>query len=97
MKIYKAIVEGRNCWANFDGTHRRLGFVTTRVGKGNDAIQASAAIQQRLVEELRSILLNEKEDIPEITMGELSEIDEKTAREIPNSGCTWYPDDPATN
>ena len=42
---------------------------------------------------LGAILLNEKEDTPEITFGELEEIDEETASEIPGAGCTWYPDE----
>lgn len=96
MKAYKAVVEGRNCWANLDGTCRRLGFVTTRVAHGNDSAQAAGVIQRKLAQELESILQNDKEDAPEITLGELSEIDEETAREIPDSGCTWYPDEPAS-
>lgn len=93
MKIYKAIVEGRNCWANLDGTCKRLGFVTTRVAQGTDPAQAASTIERNLIEELRSILLNKPEDVPEITTGELCEIDEDTARGIPRTGCTWYPDD----
>ena len=93
MKVYKVLVEGRNCWANLDGTCRRLGFVTTRVAQGTDPVQAAAAIERNLNEELRSILLNKPEDVPEITIGELSEIDEEIARSIPATGCTWYLDD----
>jgi hypothetical protein len=93
MKIYKALVEGKNCWANLDGTCRRLGFFTARVAKGADSAQAAAAIKRKLTEELGSILLNKPEDVPEITMGELCEIDEETAREVPGTGCTWYPDE----
>ncbi len=93
MKTYKALIEGRNCWANLDGTCRRLGFFTTRVAHGIDAAQATTVIQRKLDEELRSILLNEREDTPEIIIGELNEIDEETAREIPDAGCTWYPDE----
>jgi hypothetical protein len=93
MKIYKVLLEGKNCWANFDGTCRRLGFVTIRAAKGNNADQAAADTEQKLKEELRSILLNKPEDIPEFSIGEISEIDEETAREIPCAGCTWYPDE----
>lgn len=75
MKTYKALIEGRNCWANLDGTCRRLGFVTTRAAPGADASQAAAAIQRKLADDLRLILLNEKEDAPEITIGELEERD----------------------
>ena len=93
MKFYKILIEGRNCWANLDGTSRRLGFVTIRAAPGADASQAAAAIQRKLADELKVVLLNEKEDTPEITIGELEEIDEETAREIPGAGCTWYPDE----
>jgi hypothetical protein len=93
MKFYKILIEGKNCWANLDGTCRRLGFVTIRAAPGADANQAATAIQRKLTDELRAILLNEKEDIPEITFGELEEIDEETAPEIPGAGCTWYPDE----
>lgn len=71
--------------------------MTIRAATGINADQAAADIEQRLKEELRSILLNKPEDIPEFSIGEISEIDEATAREIPRAGCTWYPDDPATN
>jgi hypothetical protein len=92
MKFYKTLIEGRNCWANLDGTCRRLGFVTIRAAPGTDVDQAATAIQRKLTDELRAILLSEKEDITEIAFGELEEIDEETAREIPGAGCTWYPD-----
>jgi len=93
MKIFKVLIEGRNCWANLDGTCRRLGFVAIRAAKGIDRDRATAVAVQELKEELRSILLNKPEDIPEFTIGEISEIDKETAREIPSTGCTWYPDD----
>ena len=93
IKFYKTLIEGRNCWANLDGTCRRLGFVTIRAAPGADANQAATAIQRKLADDLRLILLNEKEDPPEITYGELEEIDEETARGIPGAGCTWYPDE----
>jgi hypothetical protein len=96
MKIYKALIEGTNCWANFEGISRRYGFATTRFAKGNDATQAAAAVRQKRDNELSSILLNEEGDIPEIIFKELSEIDEQAACDIPNSGCTWYPDDHPT-
>jgi hypothetical protein len=88
MKFYKTCIEGRNCWANLDGTCRRLGFVTIRAAPGIDANQAAAAIQRKLADDLRSILLSEKDDAPEITIGELEEINEETACEIPGAGCT---------
>lgn len=93
MAIYKATIDGRNCWANLDGTRKRLGFVTIRAGKGTDAIEAVGEIERKIREELRSILLNKPEDAPEITVGEICEIDEPSAREIPDAGCTWYPDE----
>lgn len=55
--------------------------------------QAAADIEQKLKEELRSILLNKPEDVPAFSIGEIFEIDEETAREIPRAGCTWYPDE----
>ena len=93
VKFYKTLIEGRNCWANLDGTCRRLGFVTIRAASGANVNQAATAIQRKLTDDLRLILLNEKEDAPEITIGELEEIDEETARVIPSAGCTWYPDE----
>ena len=92
-KFYKTLIEGRNCWANLNGTCRRLGFVTIRAAPGADVNQAATAIQRKLTDDLRLILLNEKEDAPEITIGELEEIDEETARGMPSAGCTWYPDE----
>lgn len=67
--------------------------MTIRAVKGTDANQAAAAMEKNLREELKSILLNRLEDLPEITMGEVCEIDEETAQRISCAGCTWYPDD----
>lgn len=97
MKFYKALVEGKNCWANLDGTYRRLGFVTTRAARASGPVQAPIAIELKLADELRTILLNEPEDVPKITVGEVCEIDEEAARGISDSGCTWYSDDIAPN
>ncbi len=65
VKVYKTLIEGRNCWANLDGTCRRLGFVTIRAAFGADVNQAAMAIQRKLTDDQRLILLNEKEDAPE--------------------------------
>jgi hypothetical protein len=94
MKIFKTLIEGKNCWASFDGRTRRLGFFTTRIAHALDAMQAEKSIRQKLDEELNSLLLNIQGDPPEIIMGKLSEIDSETARDIANAGCTWYPEDP---
>lgn len=93
MKIYKALIEGKNCWANLDGTTRRLGFFTARVARGLDANQAEGVIRQKLDEDLYSLLQNNEDDPPEIIVSELTEIDSETASSIPNAGCTWYPED----
>ena len=92
MKFYKTLIKGRNCWANLDGTCRWLGFVTIRAAPGANENQAATAIQRKLADDLRLVLLNEKEDAPEITIGEFEEIDKETARGIPGTGYTWYPD-----
>lgn len=70
-----------------------MGFVTTRVAQGNGPTEVATTIERCLNEELRSFLLNKPADPPEITMGEVYEIDEDAARGIPVTGCTWYPDD----
>ena len=93
MKIYKTLIEGKNCWANLDGTTRRLGFFTTRVARGLDATQAEGLIRQKLYEDLNSLLQNNNDDPPEIILSELIEIDSETANSIPNAGCTWFPED----
>jgi hypothetical protein len=56
MKIYKTLIEGKHCWANLDGTTKRLGFFTTRVARGLDATQAEEVIRQKLDEDLNSLL-----------------------------------------
>ena len=93
MKIYRALAEGKNCWVDVDGTIRRLGFFTTRASRGLDSTQAEEPIRRKLEDELRSKILNDQDDPPEIIFGELIEIDTETARSIPESGCTWYPED----
>lgn len=71
--------------------------MTIRTGRGSDKNQAAAAAEQKLKEELRSVLLNKLEDVPEFTIGEISEMDEEGASMIPGAGCTWHPDDPASH
>jgi len=95
MKIFKTLIEGKNCWANFDGTTRQLGFFTTRTAHGLDAVQAEKAIRQKLNQELDSVLLNSQNDPPEIIVSKLIEIDSETASGIPDAGCTWYPEGPS--
>jgi hypothetical protein len=96
MKIYKTLIEGKNCWADFDGTPNRLGFFTTRVVKALDANQAKEVILQELSIELQPRLLNDPLDPPEITVNEVSEIDRSTAATIANAGFTWYPEETST-
>lgn len=93
MKFFKALIEGKNCWANFDGTTRRLGFFTTRVTRSLNLAQAEEVIRRNLEAELSSLLLNGQDDSPELIVGQLMEIDAEAASNIPNAGCTWYPEE----
>ena len=94
MKIFKTLIEGKNCLVNVEGTTRRLGFFTARTVYGLDPTQAEKAIRRKLEDELRSKILNNQDDPPEIIFGEFIEIDSETANHIPKAGCTWYPEDP---
>jgi hypothetical protein len=87
MKIYKTLIEGKNCWANFDRKTRRLGFFTARVAHGHNATQAEKIIRQKLNEDLHSLLLNKQDDPPKIIVNELAEIDQETASGILNAGA----------
>jgi len=93
MKILKTLIEGRNCLVNIDGTIQRLGFFTIRTASGLDSTEAEEAIRRKLEQELRSKILNHKDDPPEIIFGEFIEIDTESASSIPETGCTWYPED----
>jgi len=93
MNSYKAIIEGKNCWANIDGTARKLGFFTTRVVHALNATQATEVFLRELAEELKSRLLNDGLDPPEIVVNEIVEIDLTEASMIPNAGFTWYRED----
>jgi hypothetical protein len=96
MNIYKALIEGKNCWADFDGTPNRLGFFTTRVVKALDTRQAKEIILRELSLELQPRLLNDPLDPPEITVNEVSEIDLSAASTIANAGFTWYREETPT-
>lgn len=93
MNIYKTLIEGKNCWANTDGTVRKLGFFTTRVVNALDATQAKEDVLRELAEELHSRLLNDNFDPPEITVNEVIEIDSAMASTIASAGFTWYCED----
>ena len=93
MKTYKALVEGINCWASFDGTTRRLGFFTTRVVSAINETQAKQVILRELTEELQPRLLNDPLAPPEISVKEVIEADPSVANTIANSGFTWYCED----
>ena len=95
MSYYKIIIEGKNCWVNIDGTVRKLGFFTTRVGHASNASQAKEAVLLELSKELRSYLSNDSFDLPEITGDEITEIGLTEATEIPGAGFTWYQEDTA--
>ncbi|MGC4099524.1 MAG: hypothetical protein QM706_20705 [Nitrospira sp.] len=96
MTIYKLVIEGKNCWADFDGTPDRLGFFTTRVVKASDTNQAKEIILRELSIELQSRLLNDPLDPPEITVNEVSEIELSAASTIANAGFTWYREETPT-
>jgi hypothetical protein len=93
MKMFKTTIEGRNCWANFDGQPGRVGFFTTRVVSGIHETLAKENILRELAEELRSRLLNDRFDPPEIIVKEVIEIDQSEAGTIANAGFTWYRED----
>ncbi|THJ17247.1 MAG: hypothetical protein CAF42_002375 [Nitrospira sp. CG24B] len=93
MKIFKTLIEGKNCYTNIDGSIRRLGFFTTRIACGIDPTQAEEKIRQQLDQELRSKILNNPDDPPEINFGKFIEIDSANAQSIALTGCTWYPQD----
>jgi hypothetical protein len=95
MKIFKVLLEGKNCQVNVEGTTQRLGFFTARTVYGLDSTQAEEAIRRKLEDELRSKILNNKDDPPKIIFDEFIEIDSETANHIPKAGCTWYPEDPS--
>jgi hypothetical protein len=95
MNIYKALIEGRNCWADFDGTPNKLGFFTTRVVRAIDASQAKESLRELSVE-LQPRLLNDPLDPPEITVNEVNEIDLSAASTIANAGFTWYREETST-
>jgi hypothetical protein len=96
MNIYKALIEGRNCWADFDGTPNKLGFFTTRVVRAIDASQAKESLLRELSVELQPRLLNDPLDPPEITVNEVNEIDLSAASTIANAGFTWYREETST-
>jgi hypothetical protein len=93
MKIFKTLIEGKNCRANVDGSIRRLGFFTTRTACGINQRQAEETIRRQLDQELHSKILNSQDDPPEIIFGKFIEIDSESANDIPTAGCTWYPQD----
>ncbi len=93
MNTYKTLIEGRNCWANFDGTAKKVGFFTTRVVRAIDVPQAKEMILQELSRELQPRLLNDLLDPPEIIVNEVSVIDRFDASTIANAGFTWYVED----
>lgn len=96
MNIYKALIEGKNCWADFDGTPKRLGFFTTRVVKAFDARQAKEIFLRELSIELQPRLLNDPLDPPEINVSEVSQTDLTAASTIANAGFTWYSEETPT-
>ncbi len=91
----QVFVEGKNCRVDVDGTTRQLGFFTTRTTRGLDSTQAEKEIRRKLEHELRSKILNNHDNPPEIIFGEFIEIDSETASNIPKTGYTWYPKDPS--
>lgn len=93
MNYYKTIIEGKNCWADIGGTTSKLGFFTTRLAHALDGEQAKANVLRELAEELKSRLLNDPFDPPEMTVNEVIEISLTEADTIPNAGFTWYRED----
>lgn len=97
MKKFRVLLNGRNFLLDmgYDGL-KKHGFFTTRWVKANDEVEAenSAVEMVRQCSQLRSVVLNEKDDPPEIF---LEEIDVAVAfeyfRRKPGKGYIFYPED----
>lgn len=97
IKLYKAVVEGKNCILEIDGRERQLGFFTTRVVHGREPSDAKMVMLSEIQDELKSQLLNASDNPPELMIIEIDEIDSTMAQSIANAGFTWYQEDATEN
>jgi hypothetical protein len=89
MPTYAVLIDASNFLINMDGETAKRGFFTTRVVEASDPRAAEYAAVQLLREDqdLRSIVLNAKDDPPVMDVQEISEVE---AMPEVQPGKIWY-------
>ena len=95
MGKYSVTINGQNFLVNLDGETRKLGFLTVRhVEAGSPEEAELAAVQMvRDDQELRAMVLNNRDDPPTMDVDEIVELKTFDGADSSTPGRAWY--DPA--
>ncbi len=93
MRKFEIWVEGDNCLVDVEGKVTKLGFITTRIIKSSNQEEAIAKLRDVISRELEDIVVNDKQDPPNIYIKEISEVSWFKDYFIEQKGFTWYPED----
>lgn len=89
-KKFKIVVEGQNYTVNLDNTPQRCGFFTTRFVEADNPSEAENIVLQLIRDELKGIVLNDRNDPPAISLDEIVEIASFGNNDVPGFGFTWF-------
>ena len=91
MPKYRVQIDAKNFLINMDGVTTKYGFITWRCVDAPDPVVAENAAVQMIREdqELRRIVLNEKNDPPVMDVVEIAAIDSIDPSQPP-PGRIWY-------
>lgn len=89
-KKFKIVVEGQNYIVNLDEIPQRCGFFTTRFVEAENLSEAENIVRQLIRDELKEVLLNDRNNPPVISLDEVVEIVSFGDNDVPGFGFTWF-------
>jgi hypothetical protein len=95
MKKYRIMLQGKGLLMDMGNGPARQGFLTTRYveAESPEKAEVAAADLVRNDSELRTAILNEKNDPPMIYSVEVVELESFEAISVPGKGYGFYPED----
>lgn len=89
-KKFKLLIEGQNYIVHLDNTPQRCGFFTTRFIDADNSSDAENIVLQLIKDELKGVVLNDRNDPPVIYFDEIIEIASFGNNDVPGFGFTWF-------
>ncbi len=89
-KKFKILVEGQNYIVDLDNVLQKCGFFTTRFIEATNSSEAENIALRLIRNELKEIVLNDRNDPPMIFFDEIVEVPSFEDNAVPGFGFTWF-------